>query len=446
MDVVGGDLPLGTGSSPLSDLSLCLRALRCQDDCGTNTSPPRSPPTPQEVATPTGSGRFRYLLPGEHLLEDLHLAVSMWTAKKKFCRIQEERMLAHTYRVLIELCFRQHFGKIRVKTQKYSKCSTRRKYEGLPSPGCSDPKLLRLRVKLASRFVTTESPQSAVEPAAAPSDEGRDCLQWSPLEGAPGQVAKGPLLEMSLLSLGRVRSIHAPKHLLYPEPADEECILIGDYSKKHLLPIAGMHHLGLHCVLAQTVASLITGKFSAAVEDFLIVDCRYPYEYQGGHIKGAVNLHTEAQLHRAFHHGLSHSQLSPTTGPKLSLSGDTTVLGMRRLSHGDESQSNSSPDIPAESSPRKLVVFHCEFSSERGPRLCRYLRELDRKVNAGRYPLLYHPEIYLLQGGYKQFYNSFPELCEPHGYVPMRHKEFREQLHRFHQKKRSRQCRRVLFK
>uniref|UniRef100_A0AAY4ECD2 protein-tyrosine-phosphatase n=1 Tax=Denticeps clupeoides TaxID=299321 RepID=A0AAY4ECD2_9TELE len=386
MDVVGGDLPLGTGSSPLSDLSLCLRALRCQDDCGTNTSPPRSPPTPQEVATPTGSA------------------------------------------------------------QKYSKCSTRRKYEGLPSPGCSDPKLLRLRVKLASRFVTTESPQSAVEPAAAPSDEGRDCLQWSPLEGAPGQVAKGPLLEMSLLSLGRVRSIHAPKHLLYPEPADEECILIGDYSKKHLLPIAGMHHLGLHCVLAQTVASLITGKFSAAVEDFLIVDCRYPYEYQGGHIKGAVNLHTEAQLHRAFHHGLSHSQLSPTTGPKLSLSGDTTVLGMRRLSHGDESQSNSSPDIPAESSPRKLVVFHCEFSSERGPRLCRYLRELDRKVNAGRYPLLYHPEIYLLQGGYKQFYNSFPELCEPHGYVPMRHKEFREQLHRFHQKKRSRQCRRVLFK
>ncbi len=33
------------------------------------------------------------------------------------------------------------------------------------------------------------------------------------------------------------------------------------------------------------VASLIRGQFGPAVEDFLIVDCRYPYEYQGGHIK-----------------------------------------------------------------------------------------------------------------------------------------------------------------
>lgn len=33
------------------------------------------------------------------------------------------------------------------------------------------------------------------------------------------------------------------------------------------------------------VASLIRGEFGPAVEDLLIIDCRYPYEYQGGHIK-----------------------------------------------------------------------------------------------------------------------------------------------------------------
>lgn len=36
--------------------------------------------------------------------------------------------------------------------------------------------------------------------------------------------------------------------------------------------------------LPQMVA-LLTGKFSNIVEKFVIVDCRYPYEYEGGHIK-----------------------------------------------------------------------------------------------------------------------------------------------------------------
>lgn len=36
--------------------------------------------------------------------------------------------------------------------------------------------------------------------------------------------------------------------------------------------------------LLQMVA-LLTGKFNNIVEKFVIVDCRYPYEYEGGHIK-----------------------------------------------------------------------------------------------------------------------------------------------------------------
>lgn len=30
---------------------------------------------------------------------------------------------------------------------------------------------------------------------------------------------------------------------------------------------------------------MLAGKFSNIVERFVIVDCRYPYEYEGGHIK-----------------------------------------------------------------------------------------------------------------------------------------------------------------
>ena len=39
---------------------------------------------------------------------------------------------------------------------------------------------------------------------------------------------------------------------------------------------------------------------------------------------------------------------------------------------------------------------------------CRHLRQKDREANADNYPHLYYPEVYLLQGGYKHFYEMFP--------------------------------------
>jgi len=51
----------------------------------------------------------------------------------------------------------------------------------------------------------------------------------------------------------------------------------------------------------------------------------------------------------------------------------------------------------------------------------RFLRRTDRDLNVDDYPHLYHPEVYLLEGGYKCFYERFSEYCSPHGYVPMLH-------------------------
>ena len=39
---------------------------------------------------------------------------------------------------------------------------------------------------------------------------------------------------------------------------------------------------------------------------------------------------------------------------------------------------------------------------------CKYLRRLDRNLHSGVYPHLYHPEVYLLHGGYKHFFLCFP--------------------------------------
>lgn len=39
---------------------------------------------------------------------------------------------------------------------------------------------------------------------------------------------------------------------------------------------------------------------------------------------------------------------------------------------------------------------------------CRFLREIDRKENGFKFfPKLYYPELYLLEGGYKDFYHAY---------------------------------------
>jgi hypothetical protein len=43
----------------------------------------------------------------------------------------------------------------------------------------------------------------------------------------------------------------------------------------------------------------------------------------------------------------------------------------------------------------------------------RYLRSMDRSLNADVYPKLNYPEMYLLDGGYKNFYNQFSVSHSP---------------------------------
>ena len=56
---------------------------------------------------------------------------------------------------------------------------------------------------------------------------------------------------------------------------------------------------------------------------------------------------------------------------------------------------------------KAIVVFHCEFSTQRGPQMMNLMRETDRKINDDRYPSLIYPEIYLLEHGYRNFYKAY---------------------------------------
>ncbi|XP_039692137.1 M-phase inducer phosphatase 3 isoform X21 [Pteropus medius] len=135
------------------------------------------------------------------------------------------------------------------------------------------------------------------------------------------------------------------------------------------------------------VAALLLGKFQGLIEKFYIIDCRYPYEYLGGHIQGALNLYSQEELYNFF-------------------------LKM--------------PIVPLDTQKRIIIVFYCEFSSERGPRMCRSLREEDRALN--QYPALYYPELYILKGGYRDFFPEYKELCEPQSYCPMHHQDHKADL------------------
>uniref|UniRef100_I3MC32 M-phase inducer phosphatase n=1 Tax=Ictidomys tridecemlineatus TaxID=43179 RepID=I3MC32_ICTTR len=163
--------------------------------------------------------------------------------------------------------------------------------------------------------------------------------------------------------------------------------LIGDFSKVCVLPVVSGRHQDLKYINPETVAALLSGKFQDLIEKFYIIDCRYPYEYLGGHIQGALNLYSQKELYNFF---------------------------------------LKKPIVPLDIQKRIIIVFHCEFSSERGPRMCRSLREEDRALN--QYPALYYPELYILKGGYRDFFPEYVELCEPQSYCPMHHQDHQAEL------------------
>ncbi|XP_067899383.1 M-phase inducer phosphatase 1-B-like isoform X2 [Heterodontus francisci] len=93
------------------------------------------------------------------------------------------------------------------------------------------------------------------------------------------------------------------------------------------------------------------------------------------------------------------------------------------------------PIVPKSKDKRLIIIFHCEFSSERGPKMCRLVREEDRSMN--EYPNLYYPELYILKGGYKAFFPQFTNHCDPPEYCPMDHEDFQEQMLKLRKKSKS---------
>ncbi|KAH9930915.1 uncharacterized protein B0H18DRAFT_872563 [Fomitopsis serialis] len=153
-----------------------------------------------------------------------------------------------------------------------------------------------------------------------------------------------------------------------------------------ILPCHRVREDGLMRITSKTMNALLDGKFDPQLTTYHIIDCRFDYEYNGGHIPGAVNINTTAGVEE-FLLGAS------TVRPIASTSGDA--------------------------GKKTILVFHCEFSVKRAPTFAKYLRSKDRALNNHVYPKIHYPEIYILEGGYSQYYQDAGARCQPSGYVRM---------------------------
>ncbi|OAF65965.1 Cell division cycle-related protein 25.3, partial [Intoshia linei] len=168
-------------------------------------------------------------------------------------------------------------------------------------------------------------------------------------------------------------SLHWAKEALLREENCTKTKWIGDYSKPYSLPTVPGSHIDLNYITPLELSKIQSKPLNKKI---IIVDCRYCYEYEGGHIKSAINLYNKKSI--------------------------IETLMMSECKYEN-----------------CIIIFYCEFSSERAPKTYRFMREIDRIINGDCYPKLYFPELYIVRGGYKAFFNQYKNFCEPQNYTAM---------------------------
>ena len=76
-------------------------------------------------------------------------------------------------------------------------------------------------------------------------------------------------------------------------------------------------------ITKETMIDVLAGKYGSCYDKRMIIDCRFEYEYKGGHIESAINFNDKEEL-----------------GKKL---------------------------FDAPSAQKTLLIFHCEYSVHRAP-------------------------------------------------------------------------------
>lgn len=173
-----------------------------------------------------------------------------------------------------------------------------------------------------------------------------------------------------------------------PQPAALDSVM--DMEPDHTLKLPHFLPEGepdsLPRITQETMVDVLDSKFSSHYDCVMIVDCRFEYEYSGGHIENAVNFNDKQQLAQE-------------------------LFGSK---------------VPANT----CLILHCEYSVHRAPLTAKFIRGHDRTVNAANYPNLTYPELYLLDGGYSKFFAEHRSKCYPQNYVEMNDQRHHQECER----------------
>lgn len=140
---------------------------------------------------------------------------------------------------------------------------------------------------------------------------------------------------------------------------------------------------GLPRITQETMVDVLDQKYNSSYSNIVVIDCRFEYEYNGGHIESALNFN------------------------------DKQLLADNLFAEGAPSANT-------------LLIFHCEYSVHRAPLTAKFIRSHDRNANIANYPQLTYPEMYILEGGYSRFFSNHRSKCFPQNYIEMndqRHEE-----------------------
>ncbi|CAE6404557.1 unnamed protein product [Rhizoctonia solani] len=152
-----------------------------------------------------------------------------------------------------------------------------------------------------------------------------------------------------------------------------------------VLPCHRVREDGLMRITCDTLDDLLAGKFNSQINSYTVIDCRFDYEYAGGHIPGAINLNTTQAI-------------------------EDCLLGPNK----------PAPNRSGDGTKKDVLVFHCEFSAKRAPTFAKHLRSRDRALNSHSYPNVHYPEVYIMAGGFNQYFKEKPSQVEPpFSYVQM---------------------------
>jgi rhodanese-related sulfurtransferase len=144
-----------------------------------------------------------------------------------------------------------------------------------------------------------------------------------------------------------------------------------NYSPIYQLPYLTDKNTGFKKISAYTVHNLY--KYNI---DYTIIDCRYPYEYDGGHLKNSINIYSISQIEDFVNKNKNKNK-------------------------------------------NQILIFYCEFSSKRSFKIVNALKNYDRKINIENYPFINYPEIYIIEGGYNKMFNYYKKINKLLPYIKM---------------------------